>query len=224
MDQLAPNAGALKEHTIDRTANTLTLTGLQIERDQPGTAQGGLEFVPNGLDGRNCGSDLLGATRARPTASSATALLWNNYNPANEPQLVVGVDGGPLTTGNVDVQPSNSSIEIDCTARLFPYIPYFDATSRRARAARSSDPAVDDRVHLPAPRRRPGRWVHVGFPISINTVRSIAPGTVIEWQAMALDLNVPVGTCGLTLPLTATNIPTHTKAIVNFNVRVSAEG
>ncbi|MEC8252201.1 MAG: hypothetical protein VX044_03235 [Planctomycetota bacterium] len=226
----APNAGAIKEYAIDRTANTLTPTGLQIERDQPGTAQGGLEFVPNGLDGRNCGSDLLGVDQGTPDTLAGYRLeLWNNYNPANEPQLVVGVDGGPLTTGNVDVQPSNSSIEIDCTAQPgFPYILYFDATGSAPRPRGPIVPTLPSTTEFTFPRLggvQAGGFTS-GFPISINTaaLSSIAPGTVIEWQAMALDLNVPVGTCGLTLPLNATNIPTHTKAIVNFNVRVSATG
>jgi|GEM_PF-6441226 len=225
-----PNQGQLKEYTIDRVNNTLTPTGLVMDRDQPGTAQGGLDFVNKGLDGRDCGSDLIGVDQGTPDSLVGYRLeLWNGYDPAGEPQLLVGVDGGPLTTGNIDVLPSNGSMQIDCSAPLgFPYILFFDATGSAPRPRGPVVPGLPATTELTFPRlggvQAGGFTSGIPLSFSTNAISALPPGTVIEWQAIALDLNVPVGSCGLTLPLQATNMPTHTKAIVNYNVRISAEG
>lgn len=224
-----PNAGMLKEYTIDRVNNALVPTGLVIERDQPGTAQGGLDFVDNGLDGRGCGSDLIGVDQGTPDSLVGYRLeLWDNYDPAGEPKLVVGVDGGALVQGDVEVLPSASTIELDVQAALpgLPYILYFDASGSTPRP-RGPIVGLNSVWEFTFPRlggvSAGGFTAGVPIVLPAASLAALPLGTRVEWQAMALDLAVPVGTCGVTLPLAATNISSHTRA-ADFSVRVAATG
>lgn len=232
----APNAGQLKQYAIDRVNATLTPTGLAFDRKNPGSAQGGLDIVAGGLDGRGCGYDLLGLDQGTPDdIVGYRVVLWDNYDPANEPKMLVGVDGGPLQEGSVEVLPSSTSFEVDVqTAGPIPNLPYilfFDASGGAPRP-RGGLLGLNSLWEFTFPRLtgvQAGGFVS-GIPLSINTVnqawQNLAVGTDIEWQAMAFDLNVPVGPCGVQLPLMSTNLAQTQKRdpIPPFTARIVASG
>lgn len=219
----SPNAGKLVEYSIDRLTDTLTPTGLSIERDQPGTAQGGLAFVPGGLDGRNCGSDLIGVDQGAPdTLTGYRVVQWTGSNPATEPKLQVGVDSGALVDGTIDVDSTMSTLKFDVvspgTAGL-PYLLFFDLVGGVARAP-GAIPGVGNAVwELSHPRATGillGSYM-AGTPGQFSNFLASQPvGTGVEWQAFALDILAPPTACGqsltfLGLPWSTTTFGIHTR-------------
>src|SRR5690606_23918645 len=120
----APNVGPLREYVFDRGSSTVLTTGSTIERSLPGTAQGGLFAVRGGLDGRNCGFDLLGLDQGAPdTITGYRVQLWTGLDPLQEPLLVTGVNGG-LRTPSVKTYSAaiNTSFEFDLTKSGLQYV------------------------------------------------------------------------------------------------------
>ncbi len=113
----APDRGELAE--IDPLLGTLT--GVTIDREQLGSAQGGLCLVPGGLDGRKTGADLLAIDQGTPTWLSGYRLhLDSLIDGRSEPRLIAGVDLNSLTDRTpipFDVQNQILTIDLDQPSR-----------------------------------------------------------------------------------------------------------
>jgi hypothetical protein len=203
----SPNQGKLVEYSIDRVNSALTPTGLEIERNQPGTAQGGLALVPGGLDGRNCGHDLIGVDQGTPDALTGYRVVqWDGYQPADEPRFLVGTDGGPLTSGVADVFSTTATIDFDVvSAGTFglPYFLFFDLAGGTARPPGPIPGIIGDVVWELSHPRLSGVLVGAftaGVPTQFPNFLGTQPvGTEIEWQAFAIDLAAPATACGKNL-------------------------
>lgn len=217
----APNAGNLVEYSIDRVNQQLNPTGLEIERNQPGTAQGGLTLVPGGLDGRNCGFDLLGVDQGTPDAMTGYRVVqWDGLDPATEAQLLVGVDGGTLSTDLTEVYSTTSTIDLDVQGSGtfgLPYFLFFDlagATPRPAGPIPSVGAVAWELSHPRLTGTLVGGYT-AGIPASLPNFLGAQPiGTEIEWQAFAIDIAAPTSACGnsltfLGLPWSTTNLAGH---------------
>lgn len=217
----SPANGQLVEYSIDRLLGVMAPTGLKIERNQPGTAQGGLAIVPGGLDGRNCGFDLVGVDQGTPDQLVGYRVVqWTGYDPADEPVLMVGVDGGPMTTDQVSVNSANTTVDFDVVSAGsagLPYLMFVDFAGGIPRPA-GPIPGVGDVVwELSHPRLSSilvGNFV-AGTPTQVPNFFGSQPlGITIEWQAFALDLAAPLTSCGRNLtfgglPWTTTNVGRH---------------
>ena len=221
-----PNAGDLAEFTIDRVANTMTPTGATIARAVSGSTQGGLDWVKGGLDGRNCGSDLLGLDQATPDLVSGYRVeQWDGYDPANEPQMLIGIDGAGFTTDDLFVPDTAATIDVDYTntGAMGYLLADVSGEPSRMRGALGPFPSLWE---LSFPRTE---YVNVGgfvggTPVSFaNPFPGLPNGTRIEWQVLGVDFNVPTGTCGVQLPLVSTNIARH-EIVPSVTATIRAEG
>ncbi|MFK7740604.1 MAG: hypothetical protein AB8H80_09800 [Planctomycetota bacterium] len=221
----APSYGSLAEYAIDRSNNMLTPTGIRIERN--GALEGGLDWVDNGVDGRGCGSDLLACDQTADTLIGHRLELWDGYDPAGEPALAIGMDGGPLSETSVEVFATANSIEVDCTGPAgLPYLLFADVLGEPERA-RGAVAGLRSPWEMTFPR--PNSVFVGGFTsgsaisLPANVLTSAPIGQEITWQGLALDGNVPVPACGLQLPLVATNVTKHIYT-APYTVEVRATG
>lgn len=221
----SPASGKLVEYSIDRVLNVMTPTGLEIDRNQPGTAQGGLALVPGGLDGRNCGFDLIGVDQGTPDALSGYRVVqWDGYDPADEPVLMVGVDGGAMTRDVVAVNSATTTMDFDVvsagTAGL-PYLMFVDFAGAAGRPA-GPIPGVGD-VAWELSHPRIGSILVGAYAAGTRTqipnfLTATTVGTQIEWQAFAIDVTAPTTACGKTLsflglPWSTTTVGSHQRGI-----------
>lgn len=207
-----PNQGDLAEFSIDRVANTLTATGTTIARAVPGSSQGGLDWVKGGLDGRACGSDLLGVDQATPDLVTGYRLeLWDGYDPATEPQMLIGIDGTGFTTDDLLVPDTAVTIDVDHTQTGVMCFLFADVAGEpaRMRGPIASFPSLWE-LSFPRPSfLNVGGFVG-GTPVSIaNPFPGLPNGTQIEWQVLSFDANVPVSTCGVQLGFASSNLARH---------------
>ncbi|MGK0156030.1 MAG: hypothetical protein ACI9SE_002997 [Neolewinella sp.] len=207
-----PNAGDLAEFTIDRVANTMTPTGATIARAVPGSSQGGLDWVKGGLDGRDCGSDLIGLDQGTPDLVSGYRLeQWDGYDPATEPQMLIGIDGTGFTTDDLFVPDTALTIDVDSTLTGAMSYLFADVSGEPARARGTLGP-FPSLWELSFPRPN---FINVGgfvggTPVSFaNPFPGLPNGTRIEWQVLTIDPNVPVGSCGLQLFFASSNLARH---------------
>lgn len=220
----APNAGPLAEYAIDRSTDTLTATGRSIERSQAGTAQGGLDLVLGGLDGRDCGYDLIGVDQGTPDSAYGYRVeMWTGY--AGAADLLAGFDGGNFTTSTAAVPLSAATVDLDISAAGQTYWAFLDVGD----PARPQGPILGYKSlwQLTFPRTNSTAFGPLtgGTPLSIPAAAFLAtaPGATVNWQAVTLDPAVPVGTCGLRLPLGVTNITSH-ENLGPTPTRVQAQG
>lgn len=222
----SPNAGKLVEYTIDRANSVLVPTGLEIERNQPATAQGGLALVPGGLDGRGCGFDLLGIDQGTPDAMTGYRVVqWDGYDPADEPQLVVGTDSGTLAAGVSEVYSTTGTIDFNVvsTGTLgLPYVLFFDLAGAAPRAPGPIPGIIGDVIWELSHPRLTGTLVGsytAGVPVQFPNFLGAQPlGTEVEWQAFCIDLAAPATACGknltfLGLPWSTTNFAGHIREL-----------
>jgi hypothetical protein len=221
----APNASRIVEYSIDRINLALTPTGLSFDRNQPGTAQGGLALVPGGLDGRNCGYDLIGVDQGTPdTLAGYRVIQWEGSDPANEPQLLTGVDGGTLSADASIANIVTTTLEVDVqsagTAGL-PYVLYADVEPFTARApgplpfvgASIWEFAFPNLTGVSA-----GTFVGGTPAVFPNFLTTVPAGTSVTWQAFCIDVSAPVAACGqnltfLGLPWATSTMASHTRGV-----------
>lgn len=214
----APNASEIVEYSIDRINLTLTPTGLSFARNQPGTAQGGLALVPGGLDGRNCGFDLIGVDQGTPDALTGYRVVqWNGSNPATEPQLVVGVDGGPLSGDPGLANFATTSLEVDVQSpgtTGLPYVLYVDIEPFTGRPA-GPLPFVGDSIWefgFPNLTGLSAGTFVAGTPaVFPNFLATVPSGTSVAWQAFCVDIASPPTACGRNL--TFVGLPWSTSTV-----------
>lgn len=207
------NAGPIAEYQIDRANNQLVPTGREIERGVVGSTQGGLEFVPGGLDGRGCGSDLVAIdqeTLSTPDMMFGYRLdLYDGFASSLEPTLQAGYDGANFGK-QVSVPSTASSIEWLAVGGL-PGVPAILV--------------VDANLTTPLPpgiTGLPELWelqsfglvqatILDGTPFSIPAAGLIGagPGFSYDAQAVMLTQGMPVGSCGLSIPIMTTNPVRH---------------
>ena len=218
-----PNAGDITEYAIDRVANTLTPTGRSFSRGQPAGIQGGLDYVPGGLDGRNCGADLIGLDQGAPDAAYGYRVeQWDGLAQPNEPTLQVGYDGGNLSSDVVQVPLSATTIEV-APASMIPGLPGIICLDLANGAPRPAGPLAGINAIWELTFPRPGfvtAGITTGLPLSIPYVPGILP---LEWQAMVFEPALLTGQCGVALPLMSTNVVRHEPA-PQFAFQVCAEG
>ncbi|MFK7742131.1 MAG: hypothetical protein AB8H80_17580 [Planctomycetota bacterium] len=224
----APASGQIKEYTIDRANSAMIPTGRVIDRVAPASTQGGLDWVDGGLDGRNCGSDLLGVDQSGPDFVNGYRVeLWDGYDQTMEPELVISVDNGPVSTGTLEVFGSASTLEIDVTGTPgLPYLLFADVAGEPARP-RGAVAGFRSAWELTYPR--PNSVFVGGFTtgapsqIAASVLTSAPAGQQIQWQGIAIDPNLAALPCGIQLPLVATNTAIHENA-PPFAVQVRASG
>jgi len=222
----SPNQGKLVEYDIDRANGALVPTGLEIERNQAGSAQGGLTLVPGGLDGRGCGFDLLGIDQGTPDAMTGYRVVqWDGYSPADEPKLLVGKDGGPLSAGVAEVYSTTTTIDFDVVSPGtfgLPYLLFFDLAGGAPRAPGAIPGIIGDVVWELSHPRLTGLLVGAytaGVPTQVANFLGPQPiGTEIEWQAFAIDITAPVAACSksltfLNLPWSTTTFGGHVREL-----------
>lgn len=211
----APNAGPLAEYTIDRVNDTMTRTGVTIDRNQPGTAQGGLSIVRGGLDGRNCGYDLIGLDQGTPDAVTGYRLhLWDGYPFTRERPLLAGYDGANYSEDGVVVGPSATTVNLDLGGPAgTQYFVFADILNDPPRAVGPIGPfKAPWELTFPRPNSIYIGGFASGSPLSVTAAPFLATpsGTTITWQAVYLDPTLPLGNaCGLLLPFVATNLTSH---------------
>jgi hypothetical protein len=210
----SPDSADIAEYAVDRTASTLTPTGRAFARALVGSVQGGLCVVPGGLDGRNCGFDLLGLDQATPDSITNYRIdLWDNYPSTGEPQLVLGKNNGPTSPAPLLLTSIDTSLQIDHAniAPGAPYVGLFDVAGTYRPAG------------FPIPGAFKELWEMVEFPsapvlftggtgvpinIPVSALSGVPTGQTFTFQTAVVDLNlqqVPAN-CGLGLPLIPTNV------------------
>ena len=225
-----PNQGVIAEYAIDRVTPALVATGREIRRGTVATAQGGLDYVPGGLDGRSCGADLIGLDQSTPDTVFGYRLdLFDGYTSNVEPMLRAGYDGANLGT---DVQLSAATTLEWVVDSGIPGAPGFLLVD-------INNPGVFPVGALPWPELWELQGLGLvtfnvvdGVPFSIpaSFLTAEAIGTTFDSRAIMLNLGlaaVPPGTCGLGnlfgLPLTTSNPAVH-ELVPTPTVLVRASG
>ncbi len=227
------------EFRIDRSSpqGRLLPTGDRIAHGDSELVPAGLDHAPGGLDGRDCGHDLLvleqGVGYAKPDCLRSRRLhLWDGFRRAFEAELQVGVNGvfdSPIAV----VSPFDQTLAWNLDVPGLNYVLLIDAVGAPLRAPGPIGPfkslwelILDSPLANPASRTIEFGVLTSGVPttVPVSALAGIPLGTRLRSQAVYIEPRVQNNGCGLLNPFAVTNPTVHDWQRLPYGIEVVTAG